>query len=75
MDKFLKIHATLVVNLSGESLQKLLLPFIFPGSVPLQPQERKRKILGPIFFDPPLRASLFNKVTIYKTCGELFLLI
>ena len=33
----------------------------------------RKKILGHIFFDPPLRASLFNKVTIYKSPGELFL--
>jgi hypothetical protein len=31
--------------------------------------KKEKKILGHIFFDPPLRASLFNKVTIYKACG------
>ena len=44
-------------------------------AIPIATVRKKKKILGHIFFDPPLRASLFNKVTIYKTCGELFLLV
>ena len=35
----------------------------------------KKKILGHIFFDLPLRASLFNKVTMYNSYGELFPLL